>query len=89
MENSDGKEEIGVVEVTGGKDEGEFFDVEQILVKQLSLNALLGIAHPTNTFTSQVQLGKRVATALVDTGNDASFITSKLAVKAKQVISTV
>jgi hypothetical protein len=54
MENSDGKEEIGVVEVTGGKDEGEFFDAEQILVKQLSLNALPGIAHPTNNFTSQV-----------------------------------
>jgi hypothetical protein len=81
MESANGKEEIGVVEDTVGEEEGEFFDAEQVPIMQLSTNALLGTSHPTNTFTLQVQIGTNWATALIDTGSDASFINAKFAIK--------
>lgn len=83
MENAEGKEEIGVILDNEEEAEPEYFDAEHIPVMQLSNNALLGTVHPTNTFTLQVQLGKHVATALVDTGSDASFVNAKFAIRAK------
>jgi hypothetical protein len=56
---------------------------------QISINVVLGTSHLTNTFTLQVQIGKYVATALVDTGSDVSFINAKFAIKTQQPISHV
>jgi hypothetical protein len=57
MEDEHGKEEFGIVQDEEAP-EGEFFDVEQVPIMQLSINALMGTSHPTNTFTLQIQLGK-------------------------------
>jgi hypothetical protein len=55
METAEGKQELGVVQDGHTEEaEAEYFDAEQIPVMQLSLHALLGTAHPTNTFTLQV-----------------------------------
>jgi hypothetical protein len=88
MSSAEGKEELGVVEDAQFED-GEYFDVEQVLVMQISLQALLGTSHPTNTFTLQIYMGKSTASALVDTGSDVSFIHPKFAIKTNQTISTV
>jgi hypothetical protein len=90
MESAEGKQELGVVQDgPTEEEEAEYFDAEQIPVMQLSLHALLGTAHPANTFTLQLQIGKHIATALVDTGTDVSFINAKFAIKANIVISPV
>jgi hypothetical protein len=88
MSSAKGKEELGVVE-DAHSEEVEYFDAEQVPVMQLSLQALLGTSHPTNTFTLQIHMGKSTAGALVDTGSDVSFIHPKFAIKTNQTISTV
>lgn len=89
MEKDEGKEEIAVIEDSIVAEEGEKFDAPQIPVMQLSIHALAGTAHPTNTFTLKVQIGKHWATALFDSGNDTSFISAKFAIKTNTPISTV
>lgn len=56
---------------------------------QLSTHALQGIDTKAQTFVLLVHVGDQIATALVDTGSDASFINAKFAVKAIYRISTV
>jgi hypothetical protein len=72
MQTANGKEEIGVVEDDTIAEDAEFFDAEQVPIMQLSINALLGTSHPTNTFTLQVQIGKHSAITLVDTRSDGN-----------------
>jgi hypothetical protein len=89
MSTPDGKEELGVVEDVAAEDEAAFYDAEQVPVMQISTHALLGTAHPTNTFTLQVCIGQHLATTLIDTGSDATFISAKFAVKTKMAISDI
>lgn len=59
----------------------------QLHTLRISLHTLYGTASSISTFTLQVQIDTRTATALVDLGSNISFIDLKFAVKAKWLIS--
>lgn len=61
----------------------------QLHTLRISLHALYGTTSQVSTFTLQVKIGTRIATALVDSGSDVSFINAKFAVKTYCTISTV
>lgn len=52
----------------------------QIHTLRISLHALYGTTSPVSTFTLQVQVGSTIATTLVDSGSDISFINAKFVV---------
>lgn len=87
--NAEGKEEVGVVEDGQSSDEDEFQDAQQIPTLKVSMHALLGSPTTAHTFTLKLKIGGSTTIALVDTGSDASFITTKLAVKANCKITIV
>jgi hypothetical protein len=61
----------------------------EVKIHQISIHALNGTPTQSHTFTLRVQLGKKMATALVDSGSDISFISSSFAVKNSFSISNV
>lgn len=87
VENAEGKEEVVVVEDGTSSDEAEFHDAQQLPTVQISMHALHGAPSHTSTFTLKLQIGSLTAIALVDSGNDVSFINAKFAVKSKCNIS--
>jgi hypothetical protein len=89
MENAEGQEEISVVEDSTLSESEEFHDAEPTPVHNLSMHALTGSFTAASTFTLKLQFGKHVATALVDTGSDISFMQAKFAIQSKCQISTV
>jgi hypothetical protein len=88
MENDEGQE-VAVIEDSAETDAKVIEDVPQIPVMQVSIHAVNETSHSTNTFVLKLQLGKHWATALVDIGSDASFVSAKFAVKANLKISLV
>jgi hypothetical protein len=88
MENNEGKEEAVVVE-DGAESEGEFQDAEQAPTLQISMHALGYTSTASTTFTLKIQISLLTATALVNSGRDASFINAKFAMKAQCSIATV
>jgi hypothetical protein len=58
-------------------------------VHNLSLHALTGTSTTATTFTLKIHIGKQIATTLVDTGSDLSFIQAKFAIKSNCKISAV
>lgn len=89
VENAEGKEEVAVVEDGNSSEEVEFHDAQPMPTIQISMHALHGLPSHANTFTLRLKIGNYVATALVDTGSDASFINSKFAIKSKCGISEI
>lgn len=89
MENAEGKEEVAVVEDGNSSEEVEFHDAQPMPTIQISMHSLHGLPSHANTFTLRLKIGNYVATALVDTGSDASFINSKFAIKSKCGISEI
>lgn len=89
MENVEGHEEIAVVEDSTPSEPEEFHDAEPTPVQHLSMHALTGSFTAASTFTLKLQFGKHIATALVDTGSDISFMQAKFAIKSKCHISSV
>ena len=53
------------------------------------MHALCGAKPSSTTFTLKVQIGNTTAHALVDSGSDASFISTKFVVTSKCQISEV
>ena len=82
MINSNGQEEVAVVEDSALSEDGEFQDAQQSPVHQISMHALCGTATMASAFTLRPHIGNKIATALVDTGSDISFMSAKFAVKA-------
>jgi hypothetical protein len=89
VENAEGQEEVVVVQDDTNSEEGEFEDAEAMPTVQVSMHALVGIPSMAHTFTLKLQMGNQVATTLVDSGSDISFISDRFAVKAKCNITTV
>jgi len=89
MENVEGHEEFAVVEDSTPSEPEEFHDAEPTPVQHLSMHALTGSFTAASTFTLKLQFGKHIATALVDTGSDISFMQAKFAIKSKCHISSV
>jgi hypothetical protein len=89
MENSSGQEEVAVVEDTTLSEDGEFQDAQQSPIHQISMHALCGTASMASTFTLKFHIGNKIATALVDTGSDISFMSAKFAVKSKCAVQNV
>jgi hypothetical protein len=87
--NNEGQEEIAVVEDSADGVEQRDTTPPTIPIMQISLHAINGTSHRSNTFTLKVQMGKHWATTLVDTGSDASFINAKFAIKTNFSVSTV
>lgn len=54
---------------------------------KVSMHAMQGLPPVAHTFTLIAQIGDTMATALIDSGSDVSFINSKYAIKAKCKIS--
>ena len=82
VENANGQEEISVVENSTLSENEEFHDAEAVPVHNLSLHALTGTSTTATTFTLKIHIGKQIATTLVDTGSDLSFIQAKFAIKS-------
>lgn len=83
--DEDGQENIQLVEHNEEQETKTFQDAsdQQIHTLKVSIHALQGTSSLATTFTLKVKVGKIIATTLVDTGSDASFINAKFAVKAK------
>ena len=87
VENSEGKEELAVIDDSGQSDDGEFFDAQPIPTAQVSMHVLCGATSNATTFTLKLQVGNKTVIALVDSGSDISFISAKFATKAQLKIS--
>lgn len=87
VENADGHEEVSMVEDSTLSETKEFHDAEP--VHNSSMHDLTGSSTTANTFTLKIHIGKHIATALVDTGSDISFMQAKFAIKSNCKISTV
>lgn len=89
VEDAQGKEEVAVVEDATNSEDGEYHDAQPHQVATVSMHALCGTLTASTTFTLKLHIGHHIATALVDTGSDISFINAKFAVKIKCHISNV
>lgn len=83
VENAEGQEEVAVVDDNPTSEEGEYHDAQPHLVLNICMHALCGTLPDSNTFSLKVQIGKKTASALVDTRSDVSFINAKFAGKSK------
>lgn len=84
--NDQGKEEVVVLEDGTASGDVEYH-AQQLPTVQISLHALHGSPDPTKTFTLRLKIGNSMATTLIDTGSDISFINAKFVVKHKYKIS--
>lgn len=90
VENEEGKEEVVVVEDVNSEEEvTSTKETDTLKACEISVQALTSTPTKVGTFTFKVNMHGHTAIALVDSGNDASFITSKLAIKSNCTISEV
>jgi hypothetical protein len=89
MENAEGQEEISVVEDSTVSEHEEFHDAKPTPYHHLSMHALTGSFTAASTFTLKLHFGKHIATALVDTGSDISFMQAKFAIHSNCKITSV
>jgi len=89
VQNEEGQEEVAVISDDTNSEDAEFHDAETTPNVQVSMHAITGFSTQANAFTLKLQIGNRVAIALVDSGSDVSFINDKFAVKSGLSISSV
>jgi hypothetical protein len=86
VENAEGKEEVAVIEDTEPPEQQEQ-ETEMLATFQISTQALMGTPFIAGTFTLHLKIVTYWATALVDSGSDVFFISSKVSIKAHYDIS--
>lgn len=89
MVETNGKEEMTLIEDDANTNDGEYHDAETIPKVQLSMHALTGTSSLARTFTLTVKIGNTSAVALVDSGSDVSFINAKFALKHNLSITQI
>ncbi|CAN6347636.1 unnamed protein product [Urochloa humidicola] len=89
VQNAQGYEEVAVIEDSSESEEAEFHDAQPMPTVNISMHALTGSVVNSNTFTLKLKIGKRTATALVDSGSDVSFINTKFALKPSCKVNVV
>jgi hypothetical protein len=82
VENGEGKEEAAVFEDIDSMLESPNQEQETLKTCKNSAPAINGSPIKVETITFKLEINGHMATALVDSGSDASFINSKFAVKA-------
>ena len=90
VQDEEGQENIHLVNDQEDTESETFQDASnhQVHSLKISMHALQGTSSFATTFTLKVKLGNTFATALVDTGSDASLINAKFAIKAGCQAST-
>lgn len=90
FQDEQGQEKVSLVQDDdeGPTEEADPNHIPNIHTLRISLHALYGTSSPISTFTLQVQIGTKIATTLVDSGSDVSFINAKFAVKSRCKISS-
>ncbi|WVZ49773.1 hypothetical protein U9M48_001102, partial [Paspalum notatum var. saurae] len=87
--NDQGQKEVAVIEDSDQNGQECFQDAPeepQIHTIHISQHAIQGTLSGASTFILKINMGSKMATALVDTGSDTSFITPKFALKANCAI---